>query len=139
MTWKSQGTLLDERALDPEGRYRRGIRARGHFPTEHAAPQCHFLISWPLDPTDCGWARSVIRWMNVLDASAVTAERRRSTQNHQLARRSLTRKIRDSPRATCLGSTCATSSGEASYPDAGMSGGNATVPGGCHQSGSAVV
>ncbi len=32
-------------------RYRRAVRARGHFPTEHAALKCLYLVTRSLDPT----------------------------------------------------------------------------------------
>nr|WP_239000860.1 IS256 family transposase [Jiangella asiatica] len=38
-------------------RYRRAIRARGHFPTEQAALKCLYLVTRSLDPTGPGRAR----------------------------------------------------------------------------------
>lgn len=38
-------------------RYRRAIRARGHFPTEQAALKCLYLVTRSLDPTGRGKAR----------------------------------------------------------------------------------
>ena len=38
-------------------RYRRAIRARGHFPTEQAAIKCLYLATRSLDPTGRGRAR----------------------------------------------------------------------------------
>lgn len=32
-------------------RYRRAVKARGHFPTEQAAPKCLDLVTRSLDPT----------------------------------------------------------------------------------------
>lgn len=34
-------------------RYRRAIRARGHFPSEQAALKCLYLVTRSLDPTGC--------------------------------------------------------------------------------------
>jgi putative transposase len=53
-------------------RYRRAIRARGHFPTEQAAMKCLYLVTRSLDPTGTGRARWTMRWKPVLDAFAIT-------------------------------------------------------------------
>jgi putative transposase len=53
-------------------RYRRAIRARGHFPTEQAAMKCLYLVTRSLDPTGTGRARWTTRWKPVLDAFAIT-------------------------------------------------------------------
>jgi putative transposase len=42
-------------------RYRRAVRARGHFPTEQAALKCLYLVTRSLDPTGRGRARWVTR------------------------------------------------------------------------------
>jgi putative transposase len=57
-------------------RYRRAIRARGHFPTEQAALKCLYLATRALDPTGCGRARWMIRWKPALNAFAITFEGR---------------------------------------------------------------
>jgi putative transposase len=57
-------------------RYRRAIRARGHFPTEQAALKCLFLVIRSLDPTGRGRARWAIRWKPALNAFAITFEGR---------------------------------------------------------------
>ncbi len=57
-------------------RYRRAIRARGHFPTDLAALKCLYLATRSLDPTGRGRARWVIRWKPALNAFAVTFEGR---------------------------------------------------------------
>ena len=57
-------------------RYRRAIRARGHFPTEQAALKCLYLATRSLDPTGRGRARWVMRWKPALNAFAVTFEGR---------------------------------------------------------------
>ncbi len=53
-------------------RYRRAIRARGHFPTEQAALKCLYLVTRSLDPAGTGQARWTIRWKQALNAFAVT-------------------------------------------------------------------
>ncbi|WP_246128100.1 IS256 family transposase [Amycolatopsis rhizosphaerae] len=53
-------------------RYRRAVRARGHFPTEQAAMKCLYLVTRSLDPTGAGRARWAMRWKPVLNALAVT-------------------------------------------------------------------
>jgi putative transposase len=45
-------------------RYRRAIRARGHFPTEQAAMKCLYLVTRSLDPTGTGRARWTMRWLS---------------------------------------------------------------------------
>lgn len=45
-------------------RYRRAVRARGHFPTEQAALKCLYLVTRSLDPTGRARARWVIRWLS---------------------------------------------------------------------------
>jgi transposase-like protein len=53
-------------------RYRRAVRARGHFPNEQAALKCLYLVTRSLDPTGRGRARWVMRWKPALNAFAVT-------------------------------------------------------------------
>ena len=57
-------------------RYRRAVRAWGHFPTEQAALKCLYLVTLSLDPTGRGKARWVIRWKDALNAFAITFEGR---------------------------------------------------------------
>jgi putative transposase len=57
-------------------RYRRAVRARGHFPTEQAALKCLYLVTRSLDPTGKGRARWVMRWKPALNAFAITFEGR---------------------------------------------------------------
>jgi len=56
-------------------RYRRAVRARGHFPNEAAALKCLYLVTRSLDPTGRGRARWVIRWKAALNAFAITLSR----------------------------------------------------------------
>jgi putative transposase len=53
-------------------RYRRAIKARGHFPSEQAALKCLYLVTRSLDPTGTGRARWTIRWKPALNAFAIT-------------------------------------------------------------------
>ncbi len=53
-------------------RYRRTVRARGHFPSEQAALKCLYLVTRGLDPTGTGRARWTMRWKPVIDAFAIT-------------------------------------------------------------------
>jgi transposase-like protein len=53
-------------------RYRRAVRARGHFPTEQAALKCLYLVTRSLDPTGAGRTRWTMRWKPVLNAFAIT-------------------------------------------------------------------
>ena len=53
-------------------RYRRAVRARGHFPTEQAALKCLYLVTRSLDPTGRGRARWTMRWKPVINAFAIT-------------------------------------------------------------------
>ena len=53
-------------------RYRRAVRARGHFPTEQAAMKCLYLVTRSLDPTGTGAARWMMRWKPVINAFSIT-------------------------------------------------------------------
>jgi putative transposase len=53
-------------------RYRRAVKARGHFPTEQAAMKCLYLVTRSLDPTGKGQARWTTRWKPALNAFATT-------------------------------------------------------------------
>jgi putative transposase len=57
-------------------RFRRPVRARGHFPNEQAALKCLYLTVRSLDPTGRGRARWMNRWKAALNAFAVTFEDR---------------------------------------------------------------
>jgi transposase-like protein len=57
-------------------RYRRAVRARGHFPNEQAALKCLYLVTRSLDPTGRGRARWVTRWKPALNAFAITFDGR---------------------------------------------------------------
>jgi len=49
-------------------RFRRAVKARGHFPTEQAALKCLYLVTRSLDPTGKGRARWAVRWKPALNA-----------------------------------------------------------------------
>ncbi|MDQ1496600.1 MAG: putative transposase [Actinomycetota bacterium] len=53
-------------------RYRRAIKARGHFPSEQAALKCLYLVTRSLDPTGRGRARWAVRWKPALNAFSIT-------------------------------------------------------------------
>nr|WP_082375916.1 IS256 family transposase [Pseudonocardia sp. HH130629-09] len=53
-------------------RYRRAVRARGHFPTEQATMKCLYLVTRSLDPTGTGRTRWTMRWKPVINAFAIT-------------------------------------------------------------------
>lgn len=57
-------------------RYRRAVKARGHFPNEAAALKCLYLATRALDPTGKGRARWATRWKPALNAFAITFEGR---------------------------------------------------------------
>jgi len=57
-------------------RYRRAVKARGHFPTEQAAMKCLYLVTRSLDPKGTGQTKWAVRWKPALNAFAITfAER----------------------------------------------------------------
>ena len=74
LTWEvrtADGGLRD--AIESiNARYRRAVRARGHFPNEAAALKCLYLVTRSLDPTGGGRARWVIRSKPALNAFAIT-------------------------------------------------------------------
>ena len=53
-------------------RYRRAVKARGHFPSEQAALTCLYLVTRSLDPTGRGRTRWTMRWRPALNAFAIT-------------------------------------------------------------------
>jgi putative transposase len=53
-------------------RYRRAVKARGHFPTEQAAMKCLYLVTRSLDPRATGQTRWAMRWKPALNAFAIT-------------------------------------------------------------------
>jgi putative transposase len=53
-------------------RYRRAIKARGHFPSEQVALKCLYLVTRSLDPTGKGRARWAVRWKPALNAFSIT-------------------------------------------------------------------
>jgi len=59
-------------------RFRRAVRARGHFPNEQAALKCLYLTVVSLDPTGRGRRRWTNRWKAALNAFDITFEGRLS-------------------------------------------------------------
>ena len=57
-------------------RFRRAVRARGHFPTEQAALKCLYLVVHSLDPTGAGRRRWTNRWKKALNAFDITFDGR---------------------------------------------------------------
>src|SRR5829696_5516530 len=53
-------------------RYRRAVKARGHFPSEQAALKCLYLVTRSLDPTGRGRQRWAVRWKPALNAFSIT-------------------------------------------------------------------
>jgi putative transposase len=53
-------------------RYRRAVRARGHFPNEQSAMKTLYLVTRSLDPKGTGQTRWAARWKPALNAFAVT-------------------------------------------------------------------
>lgn len=53
-------------------RYRRAVRARGHFPNEQAAMKTLYLVTRSLDPKGTGQTRWAVRWKPALNAFAIT-------------------------------------------------------------------
>jgi putative transposase len=69
------GAVRDLDGHRPESlnaRYRRAVKARGHFPTEQAAVKCLYLVTRSLDPTGTGRTRWAMRWKPALNAFAIT-------------------------------------------------------------------
>ena len=59
-------------------RYRRAVKARGHFPTEQAALKCLYLVTRSLDPTGTGQRRWMMRWKPALNAFDIAFDGRLS-------------------------------------------------------------
>ena len=57
-------------------RYRRAVRACGHFPTELAALKCLHRVTRSLDPNGAGRIRWTMRWKPALNAFAITFSNR---------------------------------------------------------------
>ncbi len=53
-------------------RYRRAVKARGHFPAGQAALKCLYLVTRSLDPAGTGRTRWAMRWKPALNAFAIT-------------------------------------------------------------------
>lgn len=53
-------------------RYRRAVRARGHFPNEQSALRTLYLVTRSLDPKGTGQTKWAVRWKPALNALAIT-------------------------------------------------------------------
>lgn len=63
-------------------RFRRAVRARGHFPTEQSAMKTLYLVVRSLDPKGTGQTRWAVRWKPALNAFAITfADRMPAAEN----------------------------------------------------------
>jgi transposase-like protein len=72
-----RGIIYTTNAIESlNARFRRAIRARGHFPNEQAALKCLFLTIVSLDPTGTGRQRWTNRWKPALNAFAIAFEGR---------------------------------------------------------------
>lgn len=63
-------------------RYRRAVKARGHFSNEASALKCLYLVTRSLDPTGGGRARWMVRWKPALNAFAITFAGRLDRATH---------------------------------------------------------
>ena len=79
----SRSFIPDTNAIESlNARYRRAVRARGHFPNDQAALKCLYLVTRSLDPTGQGRARWAMRWKPALNAFAITFEGRINPANN---------------------------------------------------------
>ena len=97
-TWRSARPSPTTNAIESlNARYRRAVRARGHFPTDRAALKYRYLVTRSLDPTGRRGARWVIRWKAALNAFAITFDGPINPSNHSHASQQLHRSS-DRPR-----------------------------------------
>jgi transposase-like protein len=69
--------IRDTNAIESiNARYRRAVRARGHFPNDTAALKCLYLVTRALDPMGRGRARWAIRRRPALNAFAIAFQGR---------------------------------------------------------------
>src|SRR5215471_10751053 len=64
--------VIHEQHREPQRRFRRAIKARGHFPNDNAALKCLYLVTRSLDPTGRGRARWMMRWKPAINAFSIT-------------------------------------------------------------------
>lgn len=65
--WSTNALICPTNAIGSlNARYRRAVRALGHFPTEPAALKCLYLVTRNLDPTVRGCTRWTMRWKPAL-------------------------------------------------------------------------
>jgi putative transposase len=64
-------------------RYRRAVRARGHFPNEQSALKTLYLATRALDPKGTGQTRWAVLWKPALNAFAITfTDRMPAAEDH---------------------------------------------------------
>ena len=64
-------------------RYRRAVRARGHFPNAQSALKCLYLVTRSLDPKGTGQTKWAVRWKPALNVFAITfADRMPAAENN---------------------------------------------------------
>ncbi|MDQ1321570.1 MAG: putative transposase, partial [Actinomycetota bacterium] len=65
--------LVSTNAIESlNARYRRAVRAWGHFPNEQAALKTLYLVTRSLDPKGTGQTKWAVRWKPALNALAIT-------------------------------------------------------------------
>jgi transposase-like protein len=70
---KIRKTICTTNAIESlNAHYRPAVRARGHSPNDTAALKRLHLATRPLDPTDKGKTRSVMRWKPTLNAFTIS-------------------------------------------------------------------
>ena len=68
----------------PGARYRRAVKARGHFPNTQAAMKTFCLVTRALDPKRTGQPWWAVRWKPAPNASAITfADRMPAAETNQ--------------------------------------------------------
>ena len=72
-TFEIRRIICGTNAIEPlNARYRRAVKARGHFPSEQAALNFLYLVTRSPDPAGQGRARWAVRWKPENDAFAIT-------------------------------------------------------------------
>ena len=75
--------LCSTKAIESlNARYRRAVRARGHFPNEQSALKTLYLVTRSLDPKGIGQTKWAVRWKPALNALAISfADRMPAAEN----------------------------------------------------------
>jgi transposase-like protein len=73
MTSEIRRVICSTNAIESlNARYRRAVKALGHFSNEQSATKWLYLVTRSLDPTGQGQARWMMRWKPALNAFAIT-------------------------------------------------------------------